>query len=47
MWGNGEEFSGGALGQNNDIIRSSPTQVGAGTTWLDLSVGYRAVALRT
>ena len=47
MWGNGTEFSGGALGQNNDIVRSSPTQVGAGTTWLDLSVGYRAVALRT
>ena len=47
MWGNGEEFSGGALGLNDNVIRSSPTQVGAGTTWLDLNVGYRVLALRT
>jgi len=46
-WGNGTEFSGGALGHNNDIVRSSPTQVGAGTTWLDLSIGYRVLAFRT
>ncbi len=46
-WGNGTEFSGGALGHNNDIVRSSPTQVGAGTTWLDLSMGYRVLAFRT
>jgi len=44
-WGNGTEFSGGALGQNNDIVRSSPTQVGAGTTWLDLCMGYRVLAI--
>ena len=46
-WGNGTEFSGGALGLNDDIVRSSPTQVGAGTTWLDLSIGYRVLAFRT
>ena len=46
-WGNGEEFSGGTLGLNDNVVRSSPTQVGAGTTWLDLNVGYRVLALRT
>ena len=47
MWGNGTDFSGGALGLNDNVVRSSPTQVGAGTTWLDLNVGYRVLALRT
>jgi alpha-tubulin suppressor-like RCC1 family protein len=53
VWGNGDftsqqgqPFSGGALGLNDEIARSSPVQVGAGTTWLELNTGYRALAIR-
>ena len=47
LWGNGTNYAGGALGLNDAVTRSSPTQVGAGTTWLDLSVGYRVLATRS
>ena len=46
-WGNGQQFSGGSLGLNDGSIRSSPTQVGAATTWLDLNVAYRGLAIRS
>ena len=44
-WGynNGTSF-GAALGQNNSIYRSSPTQVGTLTNWSSVSVGYVSVA---
>jgi alpha-tubulin suppressor-like RCC1 family protein len=37
----------GATGQNDLTYRSSPTQVGTGTTWLKVSIGYTATAIRT
>jgi alpha-tubulin suppressor-like RCC1 family protein len=47
LWGNGTRYAGGALGLNDAITRSSPTQVGTGTTWLNISVGYRVLATRS
>jgi alpha-tubulin suppressor-like RCC1 family protein len=47
LWGNGTKYAGGALGLNDAIVRSSPTQVGTGTTWLNISVGYRVLATRS
>ena len=38
-WGN-NQF--GQLGQNNLIYKSSPVQIGALTTWLNISVGYQS-----
>jgi len=44
-WGRGSE---GQLGLNNPINRSSPTQVGSGTTWLTTAAGYfTAGAIKT
>jgi alpha-tubulin suppressor-like RCC1 family protein len=35
--------SAGQLGQNDRVARSSPTQIGALTTWLEVSTGYSFV----
>ena len=36
MWGRG---AGGELGLGNAVDRSSPTQVGTATNWVQLSIG--------
>lgn len=47
MWGAGQA-SNALLGLNDNISRSSPTQVGALTTWLSVSVGqYSTVGTKT
>ena len=46
-WGdNGAVFSQAALGLNDTIDRSSPTQVGSGGTWLDVSGGQYCAGAR-
>ena len=45
-WGYNDFY--GMLGQNNLIFRSSPVQVGSGTTWSKVSAGsYHTVAIKT
>lgn len=40
-WGQNDYFRGpGVLGHNDTVNRSSPTQVGVGTTWLKVSSAY-------
>ncbi len=40
-WGQNDYFRGpGILGHNDTVNRSSPTQVGTGTTWLKISSAY-------
>jgi len=47
-WGDGGAgIPSGATGQNDSVYRSSPTQVGSGTTWLALSVGYVVMAKKS
>jgi alpha-tubulin suppressor-like RCC1 family protein len=47
VWGAGQS-SNGQLGLNDQIARSSPTQIGALTTWLNVSVGqYCTVSTKT
>jgi alpha-tubulin suppressor-like RCC1 family protein len=43
-WGNGGY---GSLGHNDQISRSSPTQIGALTTWSRASSGYSSAAVKT
>lgn len=45
-WGRGNAGSG-ALGLNNQINRSSPTQVGSLTNWSQVSASYSPVAIKT
>ena len=42
LWALGGQNSSGELGINNKLITSNPTQVGALTTWLNVSIGYLA-----
>jgi alpha-tubulin suppressor-like RCC1 family protein len=47
LWAWGRDASG-ALGINNNQYRSSPTQVGTGTTWLSVGAGnYVSAAIKT
>jgi len=46
LWTWGSGFAG-VLGQNNNISRSSPTQVGTGTNWFLVSCGNGVNALAT
>ena len=46
LWTFGYNWKGG-LGQGDKISRSSPTQVGALTTWLKASAGYHTAAIKT
>jgi alpha-tubulin suppressor-like RCC1 family protein len=48
LWAWGQNTFAGVLGLNDRINRSSPTQIGSGTTWLNCSAGwYHAVATKT
>jgi len=47
MWSWGQN-SGGQLGQNDTVVRSSPVQIGALTTWYQVSSGdSHCVAIKT
>ena len=48
MWSWGSNSSGGRLGQNDVIDRSSPVQIGALTTWSQIAVGENfSLAIKT